>query len=130
MDKNKWVVAALIAVGALVALVAVLPKTKQSSTAANITPPTVTRITAEEVASHDSRDDCWTVINGKVYNITGFISSHPGGDEILRACGIDATSLFTQRETSSGQPVGSGTPHSSSAASQLASLQIGVLSSN
>lgn len=51
--------------------------------------------TMEEVAKSNSRTDCKTVINGKVYDVTSYIGSHPGGNEILAACGIDATALFT-----------------------------------
>ena len=83
--------------------------------------------TMREVTSHDSKDDCWTVISGNVYDLTKFINRHPGGDEILRACGTDATTLFTKRQTEDGQPVGSGSPHSRTAAEQLATLKIGTL---
>lgn len=84
--------------------------------------------TAAQVAKHSSKDDCWTIINGNVYDITAYIPRHPGGqDEILEACGTDGTTLFTQRKTTDGQAVGSGTPHSSGAASQLESLKIGTL---
>lgn len=37
----------------------------------------------EEVKKHSSEFDCWTVIGGKVYNITPFIEMHPGGSIIL-----------------------------------------------
>lgn len=80
-----------------------------------------------EVAPHNSKSDCWTVISGDVYDLTKFINRHPGGDEILRACGTDATTLFTSRQTSDGQSVGSGTPHSQAAQEQLAQLKIGIL---
>lgn len=83
--------------------------------------------TAEEVGTHSSKEDCWAIINGSVYDLTNFISSHPGGEEIIRACGIDATTLFETRTTQDGETVGSGSPHSSSAASQLESLKIGEL---
>lgn len=83
--------------------------------------------TATQVATHNTEDDCWTIIDGNVYDITSYIPRHPGGDEILRACGEDGSSLFNQRQTSDGESVGSGTPHSSSATSQLESLKTGVL---
>ncbi len=82
---------------------------------------------AEEVASHSTEDDCWTIIDGNVYDLTTYIPRHQGGDEILRACGVDGSSLFNQRKTDSGEQVGSGTPHSSNAARQLESLKIGEL---
>jgi predicted heme/steroid binding protein len=83
--------------------------------------------TMNEVAQHDTRKDCWAVINGDVYNLTDFVISHPGGNEILRACGIDATTLFNSRRTADGESVGSGTPHSQKAREQLTQLKIGTL---
>lgn len=80
-----------------------------------------------EVADHNSEDDCWTIVSGSVYDITSYVSRHPGGDEILRACGEDATTMFTQREDASGDAIGSGTPHSSSAAGQLEQFKIGIV---
>ncbi len=50
----------------------------------------------EEVAAHDSEIDCWTVVNGKVYNITPFVKTHPGGRKILRAAGKDGTEIFSK----------------------------------
>lgn len=50
--------------------------------------------TMEEVRKHNKRTDAWTVINNKVYDITNWINSHPGGDIILKAVGKDATSMF------------------------------------
>lgn len=84
--------------------------------------------TSEEVAQHFSKNDCWTIISDGVYDLTTFINRHPGGDEILRACGTDATTLFTSRQTDDGQFVGSGSPHSQTAYEQLAEFKIGTLS--
>ncbi|KAL1837609.1 hypothetical protein VTJ49DRAFT_3570 [Mycothermus thermophilus] len=39
--------------------------------------------------------DAWTVLGGKVYNITPYLPFHPGGEpELLRAAGRDGTRLF------------------------------------
>jgi cytochrome b involved in lipid metabolism len=84
--------------------------------------------TSSQVSEHDKKDDCWTIINGLVYDITAYVPRHPGGDEILDACGQDSTRLFTQRKTADGERIGSGTPHSSSASNQLQSYLIGKLS--
>lgn len=83
--------------------------------------------TASQVAQHSSANDCWMIINTKVYDVTKFVALHPGGKEIVRGCGKDATTLFEQRRTDSGQEVGSGTPHSSNAASTLQEYYIGDL---
>jgi cytochrome b involved in lipid metabolism len=32
----------------------------------------------EECKRHTSQNDCWLVINGKVYNVTDFLDEHPG----------------------------------------------------
>ena len=86
--------------------------------------------TLSEVAQHASRDDCWAIISDDVYDLTEFINRHAGGDEILRACGTDATTLFNSRQTQDGQWVGSGTPHSQAAMEQLAKLKIGTVNKN
>ncbi len=37
----------------------------------------------EEVGEHNSREDCWCVFQGQVYDMTEYLASHPGGVEIL-----------------------------------------------
>ncbi len=63
----------------------------------------------DELALHNTEQDCWLVLGDKVYDVTKFISSHPGGKAILEGCGKDATELFETR------PMGSGAPHSENA---------------
>ena len=48
----------------------------------------------EEVAKHASADDCWVIVEGKVYDITKFIPRHPGGSLIFVKPGGDVTQLF------------------------------------
>lgn len=92
-------------------------------------PANIETFTAAMVAMHSTEDDCWTIINDKVYDITSYLPRHPGGDVILQACGTDGTSLFFERTTSDGETVGSGTPHSGNATAQLQSLYLGDLES-
>lgn len=70
-----------------------------------------TPLTMDEVAKHNTPQDCWMVIEGTVYDVTPFIAAgmHPGGEAILEGCGIDATELFNTR------PMGDNTPHSEKA---------------
>ena len=49
----------------------------------------------EEVAKHNSKESCYTIIDNKVYDLTDWINKHPGGAEnILKICGKDGTSAF------------------------------------
>lgn len=34
--------------------------------------------TKEEVAQHNTRQNCWIIVDGDVYDITGYIDEHPG----------------------------------------------------
>ena len=62
-------------------------------------------LTASEVAKHSSESDCWSVVNGNVYDLTQFVSRHPGGSgNIKLMCGKDATSAFTGQHGSSARP--------------------------
>lgn len=52
-------------------------------------------VTKKELQKHNTKDDMWTVINGKVFNLTPYIPFHPGGENILKAvAGRDGTALF------------------------------------
>lgn len=60
-------------------------------------PPQFVRVPKTELRRHASRLDCWTALNGKVFNITPYLDFHPGGvDEIMKCAGTDGTSLFNK----------------------------------
>ncbi|KAF3917236.1 hypothetical protein ABW20_dc0110539 [Dactylellina cionopaga] len=47
---------------------------------------------AKEVAKHNTPESCWVILYGKVYDVTDFLPSHPGGSKIiLQLAGKDAT---------------------------------------
>lgn len=46
---------------------------------------------ASEVAKHNNVNDCWIIVDGKVYDITDYIFDHPGGESILANAGGDST---------------------------------------
>jgi cytochrome b involved in lipid metabolism/CDGSH-type Zn-finger protein len=48
--------------------------------------------TEEEVSQHHSRDSLWMVIKGNVYDITAYVTTHPGGERaLLKFAGRDGT---------------------------------------
>ena len=72
--------------------------------------------TIEEVRKHRNKKSAWLVIDGKVYDVTDWRKSHPGGDVIMQGVKVDdATSLFESRG------------HSSFARKKLKELYIGKL---
>jgi cytochrome b involved in lipid metabolism len=45
-------------------------------------------ISSEELSSHNNAADCWVTYQGKVYDLTTWITKHPGGiNAILPNCG-------------------------------------------
>ncbi len=50
--------------------------------------------TMRDVEKHNKPGDAWTVIHGKVYDITKFIKKHPGGMIIMNVAGRDGTKYF------------------------------------
>eukprot|EP00660_Eupelagonema_oceanica_P003174 gene3174-17065_t len=53
--------------------------------------------TKEEVAKHNTKKDCWVIINGRVLDLTSFLPEHPGGKEaIAMYAGQDASEEFKQ----------------------------------
>lgn len=77
-------------------------------------------ITMAQVATHNSPTDCWSAIDGKVYNLTQWINKHPGGAVVIKAlCGKDGSAGFN------GQHQGQRRP-----ADELSRFLVGALKSN
>lgn len=50
---------------------------------------------SEEVKKHNTAEDCWVIVDGKVYNVTAWVKRHPGGELlILLVAGMDVTDPF------------------------------------
>jgi len=47
------------------------------------------------VSRHNSMSSCWMIIDNKVYDITSYFGSHPGGDAIMvNFCGKEASNAY------------------------------------
>ncbi len=80
-----------------------------------------------EISKHNKQSDCWLLINGKVYNITSYFGSHPGGNSTMSAtCGKDATSAYATKDPYAKNTKG-GQSHSSGAKNLLGDYYIGDL---
>lgn len=75
-------------------------QTSSAKTAATNTTPTPVTDTGKsimlaEIAQHNDKTSCWSTINGGVYDLTSWVSRHPGGEQaILSICGIDGSAAF------------------------------------
>jgi cytochrome b involved in lipid metabolism len=79
---------------------------------------TIRIYTAGEVAAHNTVEDCWLIIRGKVYNVTPYVYDHPGGSILCQDAGRDSTASFDD--------IG----HSSDAVALLEKFYIGDLAPN
>lgn len=114
--------------------------TNNNTQVSNPTPPVVTKpiaippspvgsvtLSMTEIAKHNKSSDCWMLISNKVYNITSYFGSHPGGNAMMSAtCGIDATDAYMTKDPNA-TTAGSRSAHSSNAVSLLANYFIGNL---
>jgi hypothetical protein len=67
--------------------------------------PVVTGYTMAQVRANNTARSCWTAIDGYVYNLTNWISAHPGGSgAILFLCGTDGTNAFKAQHENQTKP--------------------------
>lgn len=65
----------------------------------------VAEFTLADVSTHASESSCWTIIHTSVYDITPYLSKHPGGvKNIIKICGTDGTKLFTDQHGGQSRP--------------------------
>jgi hypothetical protein len=61
--------------------------------------------TMADVQAHNTQSNCWSAIGGDVYDLTSWVSRHPGGAQsIIGLCGTDGTSAYTNQHGSSRRP--------------------------
>jgi cytochrome b involved in lipid metabolism len=103
MNKLKT---GLVLVLALPLLAAGCGKKADVATITPVATDTSKSYTMAEVTVNNSATKCWTVINGQVYDLTTWISQHPGGEKgILSICGKDGTKAFEGQHGGQAQPM-------------------------
>jgi cytochrome b involved in lipid metabolism len=70
--------------------------------------PVESKYSMANIAKNDSTSSCWAAISGKAYDLTAWISKHPGGaGAIVGICGTDATSAFQGKHGGQSGPASS-----------------------
>jgi len=61
--------------------------------------------TMSDVQKANTEEKCWTVVEGKIYDITSFLNKHPGGKaNVMKICGNDGTSMFNKKHGEQPKP--------------------------
>jgi len=69
-------------------------------------PPTASAaFTMDDVKAHATASDCWSVVDGTVYNLTSWEGQHPGGKQVIVGmCGTDGTAAYKGQHGSQKKP--------------------------
>jgi len=58
---------------------------------------TATKVSAVEVDQHKSDDNAWIVLNGVIWDVSGFAAKHPGGAEVIQEhYGLDGSEAYNE----------------------------------
>ncbi len=52
------------------------------------------KIPLSQLQANKTQGSCWTAVDKKVYNLTSYVTKHPGGVELYNGCGKEITNLF------------------------------------
>lgn len=82
-----------------------VPDTPKPTVIPPTEPTQKTQFAFAEVSIHNNKNDCWSIVNNNVYELTSWISKHPGGErEIISMCGKDAASAFDDQHGGESKP--------------------------
>lgn len=55
------------------------------------------KLRLSEVSKHNTNDDCWIIVNSKIWDVSSFHAEHPGGSAIImKYAGADATAAYDE----------------------------------
>lgn len=92
-----------LSVATLALVASTMTSLPASAVTGTVAPTADKKITMTQVKKNASAKRCWSAINGNVYDLTRWISRHPGGaDRILSICGKDGTKAFGGKHGLSG----------------------------
>lgn len=61
-----------------------------TSNKSTINSTTAKQISIEELSNHNNKTDCWVEYKNKAYDLTSWLTKHPGGvNAIVQYCGTD-----------------------------------------
>ena len=109
MKKSFFIFTTLLTTGLILSACTgpATPSSSSSTTTSSATKNTqsTASYTLTEVGQHNSASDCWLVIDNTVYDVTTYMTQHPGGrNTLIPECGQDATAAFDQvRKHQSGE---------------------------
>lgn len=79
------------------------PTTPESTTPSS-TVFAAKKIARATVAQHATVSDCWSIVGKNVYDLTSYVSQHPGGSgAIAGICGANGTSAFKSQHMGSSK---------------------------
>lgn len=94
-------------------------------------------LTTTKIAKHNSKEDCYLIIDDKVYDVSTYIGKHPGGSKsITSRCGEEVTGIFASIHSNFAWDLlndyyigtlNSGTSDTSASADVLASIETKLL---
>lgn len=123
MSKKSIIIFVVVVLVAIVGIVLAAGSGNTSTSPAPVSSGTSTDASRSkmygmaEVATHNSASSCWSAVNGSVYDLTSWISEHPGGSRaILGICGKDGSAAFNNQHEGERRP-----------ANELAGFKIGLL---
>ena len=68
--------------------------------------------TLAQIKAHKSASNCWSAVNGKVYNLTTWVKKHPGGASVIKSmCGRDASAAYKSQHGTAARPAKSLIPY-------------------
>ncbi len=81
------------------------PTVSSTPTPTPVVTPSPTGYTMAQVRANNTAKSCWTAIDGYVYNLTNWISAHPGGSgAIMFLCGTDGSNAFKAQHENQSKP--------------------------